>query len=92
MTWTAFSLVIEPWWSRLYLCHGVFTAGFSLVSLMIKLDYETTENPYVLRHVDRPYASATSYIEDSQLRIILPRRNEGRAVQFIPACKEDDMV
>ncbi len=63
-----------------------------MVSQMIKLDCGTTEDPYVLRHVDRPYASATSYIEDPQLRVVSSRGHEGRAMQLIPACKEDNMV
>lgn len=62
MTWTGFSFIIEALELRLYLCHGVFTTGFSLVSRTIKLDHDATENGYVLRHVDRPYASATPYV------------------------------
>lgn len=92
MTWTVFSLIIEPWRPRLYLSHGVFTTGFNLVSRRIKLNHESGGNAYVLRHVDRPYASATSYVENPQLRILLSRGNQGCAVQFFSACKEDDMV
>ena len=50
---------VEGW---LYLCHGVFTAGCSLVSRKLKLDHGMLVEVYILRHVDRPYARATSYI------------------------------